>query len=184
MFCVCPVCVKNCPENYVFSGYSKAMTDNKNLKFAAILTPNHSLQPKGFAILMTVVAAVSFTTGVVFILLGAWPVFGFLGLDVALLYWAFKQNYADGEKRELVEITDRELIVQYFAAKEPVREYRFNLHWVRLELIEDKARELIGSLIVYSHGKRIEIASFLGPDERKEFYRVLNRALNSASLNR
>ena len=160
------------------------MTDNKNLKFAAVLTPNRSLNPKGFAILMGLVTLVSFVTGVVFILLGAWPVFGFFGLDVALLYWAFKKNFADGEKRELVEVTDRELIVQYFAARKPIREHRFNLHWVRLELMEDRARELVGSLFVRSHGKRIEIASFLGPDERKDFYQALIRALNSTSLNR
>jgi len=159
------------------------MTDNKDLKFAAILSPNRSLTPKGFAILMTCIAVVSFSTGIVFVRMGAWPVFGFFGLDVALLYWAFKKNFADSEVRERVEVTDRELVVQRFIPKNPVCEYRFTRHWVRLELIEDKARELIGSLVIHSHGKRMEIASFLGPDERKEFYTALDRALVTASVN-
>ena len=155
------------------------MTDNKNQKFAAVLTANRSLSKRGFLILMGFVALVSFCAGIAFIRMGAWPVFGFFGLDVVLLYWAFKKNYADSDIRELVEVTDSELVIHRFAPKTPVREYRFIRHWVRLELIEDQARKLIGSLKIHSHGKSIEIAAFLGPDERKEFYTALNRALDS-----
>jgi len=153
------------------------MTDNKNPEFSAILTANRSLSKRGFAILMTCVALVSFAAGIAFLRMGAWPVFGFFGLDVALLYWAFKKNFADCDVRELVEVTDSELIVHHFAPKTPAQEYRFLRHWVRLELIEDQARKLVGSLNIHSHGKSIEIAAFLGPDERKEFYLALNRAL-------
>lgn len=115
--------------------------------------------------------------------LGAWPVFGFFGLDVLLIYWAFKKNFSDCETREVIEITERDLVVQRYLPNKPAREYRLNRHWVRLELAEDKARELVGALTVNSHGKELEIASFLGPDERKEFYRVLNRELNLANIN-
>ena len=160
------------------------MTDNKNLKFAAELTSNRSLSRRGFAILMIFMAVVSFTAGMAFVRMGAWPVFGFFGLDVALLYWAFKKNFADCEIRELVEVTDSELIVHRFVPKKPVQEYHFIRHWVRLELIEDKARELIGSLVIHSHGKAVEIASFLGPDERKEFYTALYQALNTTTISR
>ena len=134
---------------------------------------------------MTFMAVVSFAAGMAFVRIGAWPVFGFFGLDVALLYWAFKKNFADCEIRELVEVTDNELVVHRFAPKQPVKEYRFIRHWVRLELVEDKARELIGSLFIHSHGKAEEIAAFLGPDERKEFYSALHQALNNtAEINR
>ncbi len=128
---------------------------------------------------MTLVAAVSFTAGLAFVKMGAWPVFGFFGLDVALLYWAFKNNFADSKVSELVEITGHELVVQRHSPAKPMQEHRFIRHWVRLELVEDKTRELVGSLTIHSHGNSIEIASFLGPDERKEFYTVLNRALVS-----
>jgi uncharacterized membrane protein len=51
-----------------------------------ILRPHRSLSPTGFWILMGVLAGVSFSAGTVFWLLGAWPVIGFMGLDVALTW--------------------------------------------------------------------------------------------------
>ncbi len=161
----------------------KTMTDNRNIKFSAVLTPNKSLTPKGFFVLMAVICGVSFTAGVFFMSLGAWPVFGFFGLDVFLIYWAFKKNFSDCQMREVIEITERDLVVHRYLPNKPARQYRLNRHWVRLELAEDKARELVGALTVNSHGKKLEIASFLGPDERKEFYRVLTRELNVANIN-
>ena len=59
--------------------------------------PYRSLSRKGFRNLMLVVATIFFTIGVFFWYIGAWPVFGFLGLDVVLLYYAFRMNYKSGE---------------------------------------------------------------------------------------
>lgn len=156
------------------------MTDNNNILFSAVLTPNRSLSPKGFAILMIAIGLVSFAVGVTFVKLGAWPVFGFFGLDVALIYWAFRKSFSECEVRELIEVTESELIIHRFHPKKPLKKDKFIRHWVRLELVEDKARELVGELTIRTHGKRYEIASFLGPDERKDFFQVLKRALNTA----
>ena len=56
-------------------------------------------------ILMAVFGGVSFITGIAFLLKGAWPVFGFFGLDVALLYIAFRLNYRSGRLYETVDLT-------------------------------------------------------------------------------
>ena len=61
--------------------------------FSAMITPHRSLGRVGFLVLMAVFGAVSFVAGIAFLLMGAWPVFGFFGLDVVLLYWAFRLNY-------------------------------------------------------------------------------------------
>ena len=61
--------------------------------FSAVITPHRSLGGPGFWLLMAAVAGLSFVAGIVFLLLGAWPVFGFLGLDVLLVFWAFRANY-------------------------------------------------------------------------------------------
>ncbi len=71
------------------------MTDNDELEptiFSAVLTPHRSLGSIGFLVLMIVFGVISFIAGMAFLLMGAWPVFGFFGLDVLLLYWAFRHQ--------------------------------------------------------------------------------------------
>src|ERR1044071_7707333 len=80
--------------------------------FSATLTPHRSLGRVGFLILMLLFGSVSFVTGMVFLLMGAWPVFGFFGLDVLLLYWAFRINYQRALAYEEVMVTATELRVR------------------------------------------------------------------------
>ena len=61
--------------------------------FSAIITPHRSLSRPVSSLLMTLIGGFSFIGGMFFLLLGAWPVVGFLGLDVLLVYWAFRANY-------------------------------------------------------------------------------------------
>ena len=73
--------------------------------FSAVLTPHRSLSRKGFLILMTVLGLISFATGTVFLLAGAWPVFGFCGLEVLLIYFAFRMSYRRAKAYEQVTVT-------------------------------------------------------------------------------
>ena len=50
--------------------------------FSAVITPHRSLGPKGFLIFMLCLGGLSFVSGVAFVVMGAWPVCGFFGLDV------------------------------------------------------------------------------------------------------
>ncbi|MFY9735755.1 MAG: DUF2244 domain-containing protein, partial [Rhodoplanes sp.] len=57
--------------------------------FAADVTPHRSLDGAGFLAVMFVLGGASFVLGLIFLLSGAWPIVGFLGLVVALVYVAF-----------------------------------------------------------------------------------------------
>src|SRR5258708_22310158 len=73
--------------------------------FSAVVTPHRSLSHAGFLIVMAAVGGISFVAGTAFLLLGAWPVFGFFGLDVLLVYWAFRVNYRAAAALEEVTVT-------------------------------------------------------------------------------
>src|SRR6202022_2926488 len=77
--------------------------------FSALLTPHRSLNRTGFLVLMGFLSAVSFAAGVAFWLMGAWPVFGFFGLDVLAIYWAFRVNYRHARAIEEIRVTPTEL---------------------------------------------------------------------------
>ena len=145
--------------------------------FRAVLSPHRSLSAVGFLVLMAVLVALNLTAGITFYVLGAWPVVGFMGLDVALVWWAFRLNYARARVLERIEITDHELILERQAHGRPAEQHRFSRGWVQVELEEDRERELIGRLFLRSRGVRTEIGRFLSPAERKSFALTLKAAL-------
>jgi uncharacterized membrane protein len=144
-----------------------------------MLTPHRSLGGLGFLILMSVVAGVSFVGGVAFFLVGAWPVVGFLGLDVLLIYWAFRVNYRAAAAYEEVTVTPSELRVKRVSHKGEVAEWLLNPVWVR---IEREAHEEYGlmRLFLVSHGRKLPVASFLGPEEKESFAAALSAAIGEA----
>src|SRR2546430_14238648 len=80
--------------------------------FSAMLTPHRSLNPTGFLILMGFLSIVSFAAGVAFLVIGAWPVFGFFGLDVLAVFVAFRVNFARAAAREEISVTPTMLHVR------------------------------------------------------------------------
>ena len=152
--------------------------DNAELEptlFSAVLTPHRSLNRVGFRILIGDYGAVSFIAGIAFLLMGAWPVFGFFGLDVLLLYWAFRLNYRHAAAYEEVKVTPAALTVRKVSHRGQAREWVLNPLWVRLEKIVHEEFG-IERLLLVSRGKELAIASFLGPDEKASFARRLGGA--------
>ena len=147
--------------------------------FSARLTPHRSLNRTGFLVLMTFVSAVSFAAGVAFWLMGAWPVFGFFGLDVLVIYWAFRINFRDAKATEEISVTHSELRVRRVSHRGHVVEWVLNPLWVQLDQ-KTHAEFGIERLYLVSRGRRVSIASFLGPDEKASFAKALMAALQAA----
>jgi uncharacterized membrane protein len=147
--------------------------------FSALLTPHRSLNRTGFLLLMAFLSLISFAAGVAFLLMGAWPVFGFFGLDVLAIYWAFKINFARARACEEILVTPTELRVRRVNHRGHVAEWVLNPLWVQ---IDQKAHEEFGieKLYLVSRGRRLAIASFLGPDEKASFIKSLSAALQVA----
>lgn len=156
------------------------MTENKSTPqeagvFRAILHPHRSLSPRGFAILLGCIGGVSFVSGMVFFLMGAWPVFGFFGLDVLLVYVAFKLNYRAARAYEVIELTPELLTLTKVDPRGRRSLFEFNPYWVRVRFSEQADGRTF--LRLASHGKELEFARVLNDDERREFARVLEGAL-------
>jgi uncharacterized membrane protein len=147
--------------------------------FSAVITPHRSLNQTGFIILMAALAGVSFVAGMVFLIAGAWPVFGFFGLDVLLVYWAFRVNYRAADAYEEVSVSASELTIRKVSARGQVRQWTLNPLWVQIDKVVH-AEFGLQRLALVSRGKRLAIASFLGPKEKESFARALTQALGEA----
>jgi uncharacterized membrane protein len=147
--------------------------------FSAVVTPHRSLSHAGFLIVMAAVGGISFVAGTAFLLLGAWPVFGFFGLDVLLVYWAFRVNYRAAAAFEEVTVTACELRVRQVSHRGKASEWSFNPLWVRLER-EGNEEFGLEHLFLVSRGRRLPIARLLGPAEKESFAAALGAAIGEA----
>ena len=147
--------------------------------FSARLTPHRSLNRTGFVVLMTFLSAVSFVAGVAFWMMGAWPVFGFFGLDVLAIWWAFRLNFRSARACEEITVTHSELRVRRTSHRGHVVEWVLNPLWVRLDQ-KSHAEFGIERLYLVSKGRHVSIGRFLGPDEKASFAKALTAALDAA----
>ncbi len=146
---------------------------NETELFSATLTPHRSLSRTGFLVLMAFVSVVSFTAGVAFLLMGAWPVFGFFGIDVLAIYLAFRIYFRRAKASEEIRVTPSELRVRRISHRGHVVEFTFNPLWVQLDR-EAHVEFGIERLYLVSKGRRLTIGSFLGAEEKASFSQRLD----------
>jgi uncharacterized membrane protein len=140
-----------------------------------VLAPHRSLPKAGFVAVMAVFGGISFVAGIAFVLQGAWPVTGFFGLDVALVYLAFRLNYRSARRQEHIRLVSDALTVERLGVRGERWSWRFQPYWLRVTL-EEKADES-NRLIISSHGRSLVLGSFLGAGERRSLAALLDDAL-------
>lgn len=128
---------------------------------------------------MSLISAVSFAIGVAFLMIGAWPVCGFFGLDVALIYWAFKLNYRSGSAYETVSVAPDALTLTRVAPSGRRENHEFNPYWARVKLTTDRPDGRT-SLRLAAQGREVLFGQFLTDGERREFADALTGALVTA----
>jgi uncharacterized membrane protein len=147
--------------------------------FSATLAPHRSLGRRGFITLMGLIAGLWFVTGAYFWSLGAWPIFGFFGLDFLAIWLAFKLNYRAARAYEEVEVSRTELVIRRVTPSGRAQEIRFNPAWVRLE-VEKAEDEGVKRIVVRARDQRVAVGSFLNPDDRESFAHAFGAALAEA----
>jgi len=151
----------------------------ENPVFDATITPHRSLGRDGVRIVMTLVCLASVAASVPFIVLGAWPVAGFFGLDILALFIAFKVNVNAARAFERIVVTPLEVVLRKVSHHGRERVWRSNPAWTRLERADDEDYGLL-ELALVSRGRRAVIASALSPHEREGFAQALGVALAKA----
>lgn len=147
--------------------------------FEALLTPYRSLGRTGFMVLMSILITCWLFVGTLFWSIGAWPIFGFFGLDILLIYLAFRWNYHAARAREEISISRSALHIRQYTASGKVTAHRFNPFWARFNVARKPDRG-IASMRVESRNDSVAIGSFLNPDDRESFASAFGKALSEA----
>jgi uncharacterized membrane protein len=139
------------------------------------LRPHRSLPPAGFWIVIGIVATFSFVAGILFMHAGAWPVLGFTGLEVVLVWFAFRASYGQRRAYERIRLADGTLIVERSARRGASERLELPAYWLRVTL--DTERDKRGEVVLSSHGRRHVVGAFLAPDQRATLAGQLSAAL-------
>jgi len=138
--------------------------------------PNRSLSKTGFKVLMIIVSFICITCGMVFYFMGAWPVFGFLGLDIVLIYFAFKINYRSGKIYENIRIASKIFTVSRIFPSGKMQVWKLNPSWAKVEFIESRNQS---RLLVSSEKKVVSIGSFLNAFDKKKLARKIQNSIKT-----
>ena len=145
--------------------------------FVAELTPYRSLGRTGFLWLMAFVSFTCLLSGLMFLVMGAWPVFIFMGLDILIIYAAFKFNYHSARAKERVSIGRDELKIEKVHPSGRVVKHVLNPFWTRFEVNRHEEYGIV-SMRVLSRDIELDIGSFLNPEDRESFAFAFGAALN------
>ena len=149
--------------------------ENSRPLFEALLYPHRSLPAQGFLILTIGTAIIGAAYGAMFVIIGAWPIFGFIGAECLLFWWLLRTHLRGDRRAERIRLFSDRLVLQRIDPKGAVAECDFEPYWLQVVLRERGFEN--PALLLRSHGRSVEIGAFLGPAERRQFAAELNRVL-------
>jgi len=131
---------------------------------------NNSLSTSGRRLVFVFILTVSLGIAAVFALVfGAWPILPFAGIEMGVLYVAFR--YMDRHAADYESITIRGDSVAVEVREGPeIRRFGFNRCWA--QVVGDGAR-----FALRSHGREIEVGRHVCEERRVEMARDIRREL-------
>lgn len=137
------------------------------------------MDQKGIRYVIAFTAIMASIPGIFFFAIGAWPIVGLLGLDVAVLWWAMSTSLKSGDAFEEVTLWAHELEIRHVTAKGKEHQHKFNPFYVRFRVLRDY-EDRVTNLILSVRRQELEIGTFLTPDDKASFAQVFGAALVDA----
>jgi len=148
----------------------------------AVLEPPRSLSPRGFNRVMMVLGAFSVLVSLAFLAAGAWPVVGFLGLEILVLWLVFRFSFRAQRARTYVRVTAEAVDVRKVDGWGRERRASLAAHFARVEF--DRAADGPNALRLAASRRAYVVGEFLTPRERETFARRLAQAISDARRER
>jgi uncharacterized membrane protein len=145
------------------------------LLFEAVVTPHRSLSRRGLCTLIGCMMAGSLCVTSLMFLLGAWPVIGFNGADIALATFLLWLNVRAARARELVVLTDTTLKITRTDIHGKISAISLQPYWLKIVLEERNGT--VPKLMLTTNTRKIEIARQLGETPKRDLAAALSRAL-------
>jgi uncharacterized membrane protein len=146
---------------------------NRAAEFSRVARRNDSLSSNGRLLVFAFIFSVSMGIALGFALIGAWLVLPFAGLEMGILYLAFRYIDRRSGDFERIAIAGDRVEIEIREAGRGER-YELNRCWARLVGVEGER------LALRSHGREIEIGRHRNDEQRLALGREIGRQLRGA----
>jgi uncharacterized membrane protein len=148
----------------------------------AVLEPPRSLSTRGLNRVMMILGGLSLVSSIGFLLAGAWPVVGFLGLEILALWLVFQWSFRAQTARTYVRVTADAVDVRKVDGWGRERRASLAAHFARVEF--DRTASGPNALRLATSRHAYPLGEFLTPRERESFARRLMQAISDARRER
>ena len=150
----------------------KCVAGGETAEYVYTARRNNSLSSSGRRLVFVFILAVTLGIATVFsIVWGAWPIMPFAGLEMTVLYFAFR--YMDRHAADYERITIHGgLVAVELREGALVNRLELSRYWAKIVCDEDCTR-----LALRSHGREIEVGRHLCAEQRLAMARELEREL-------
>ena len=139
-------------------------TDADDVLFSAVLEPHRSADNRTIRNVGLFMAAIFVPVGVGLVVAGAWPVIGFMGLEVVALVALLRWHHNKGFAVETIALTRDRLRIERRDPWGRRRAWSFPPHWLQVNI--DHSGNVENRLELRSHGNAVVIGTYMTPDER------------------
>ena len=150
----------------------KCVAGGETAEYVYTARRNNSLSSSGRRLVFVFILAVSLGIAAVFSLaFGAWPIMPFAGLEMTVLYFAFRYMDRHAADYERVTVRGGSIAVEVREGTQ-VNRLELSRYWAKIVCDQDRAR-----LALRSHGREIEVGRHLCEEQRLAMARELRREL-------
>ena len=143
--------------------------------FTFVARRNNSISSGGRSLVLGSLAAVLLAISLGFALNGAWLIFPFAGLDILVVFLAFRYVERRAGDYECIAFQGENVVIDTRREGKTER-FEFNRYWLQVTLVEASGGKR-GRLLLRSHGKEVTFGVHLTGEQRAVMARRLKEHL-------
>lgn len=141
----------------------------------AYLSPSVAIKFSAVRWILSLFGCVCVLVGVTFVLIGAQPVLGFMGIEIILLPAVYRFCVRNSRMAEQIILSGRSLLFRRIDRYGNVSITNLEPLWLRVKI--GRAKGIFRHIILASKGKTYNVGVFLTPEEKVVLLNTLQRAL-------
>ena len=154
----------------------ESRTNEETHSTIVVLRPNNSLTWKLNLVLLLVVAGVSLSIALSFLIAGAWVILPFSLVELILLALCIHYVAKQCARQEVITISEYEVIVE-MGIRKPTKKACFQRIWSKFFVRAGKRAQDPEKVVIRSHGDELELGEFLNKEDKADLIKILRRTV-------